>query len=176
VSTPINLTFVVPLLAIGGRFEHDQISRLACDLNVRAVIDLRLEACDDREILARHGIAFLRLPTEDHGAIAQEDLDRGVSFASAHIDRGERVFVHCEHGIGRSATLGLCFLAARGIEPLAALELAKTKRPLVSPSPPQYEAWVRWLVRHRICGPAGAAIPSFDAFEAIAYRHLTGAV
>ncbi len=175
-STPVNLTFVVQLLAIGGRFEHYQISRLASDLNIRAVVDLRLEDCDDREMLARHDIAFLRLPTEDHGAVAQEDLDRGVSFASAHIDRGERVFVHCAHGIGRSATLGLCMLAARGMEPLAALELAKTKRPLISPSPAQYEAWVRWLIRRGICGPTGAAIPSFDAFKAIAYRHLTGAV
>ena len=48
-------------------------------------------------------------------------LDDGVAFVNRHLDRGERVLVHCEHGIGRSATLALCVLVSRGMEPLDAL-------------------------------------------------------
>jgi protein-tyrosine phosphatase len=76
------------------------------------------------------------------------------------------VLIHCQHGIGRSALLALCVLVDCGHEPLAALELAKSRRAKVSPSPAQYEAWATWL-RGREIAP-----PSFDAFAAIAYRHL----
>jgi hypothetical protein len=82
--------------------------------------------------------------------------------------------IHCEHGIGRSATLALCVLVASGHAPLDALELAKTQRPLVSPSPARYEAWVRWLARWRVAHRPAWDLPEFEAFKAIAYRNLRG--
>ena len=100
-------------------------------------------------------------------------LDEGVAFTNRHMNRGERVLVHCEHGIGRSATLALSVLVSRGHAPLEALELAKTRRALVSPSPAQYEAWAAWLVAWKARAAASWNIPDFDAFKAIAYRHLT---
>ncbi len=162
-----NLTFITDHLAVGGSFPAEAAELLAQALGIRAVIDLRDEACDDEAELQRHGVAFLHLPTLDHHAVAQAMLDDGAAFADRHLDRGERVLIHCEHGIGRSATLALCVLARRGLDPLAAIALAKDRRALVSPSPAQYEAWAVWLARHRL-PPA----PPFDAFAAIAYRHL----
>jgi protein-tyrosine phosphatase len=76
--------------------------------------------------------------------------------------------IHCEHGIGRSATVALCVMVDRGWKPLEALARAKTARALVSPSPAQYEAWSTWMRRRR----PEAEVPHFDAFKAIAYRHL----
>jgi protein-tyrosine phosphatase len=162
-----NLTFITDQLAVGGSFPPERAAHLSEELAIRAVIDLRDEACDDAETLMLHGLTFLHLPTTDHHAVAQPMLDEGAAFANRHIDRGERVLIHCEHGIGRSATLALCVLAARGLDPLAAIELAKDRRALVSPSPAQYEAWAQWLGRHTLPPP-----PPFDAFAAIAYRHL----
>jgi protein-tyrosine phosphatase len=98
----------------------------------------------------------------------------GVTFINCHLDRGERVLVHCEHGIGRSATLALCVLVSRGMQPLQALELAKSRRPLVSPSPTQYEGWANWLRTCKTQRRLAWEIPHFDAFKAIAYRHLHG--
>ena len=170
-----NFTFLTPTLAVGGSVPHPMIERIARSFRIRAVIDLRIEACDDRSILARHGLSFLHLPTEDHAAVSQAMLDEGVGFANQHLDRNERVLVHCEHGIGRSATLALCIRVSRGEEPLAALERSKDARPLVSPSPAQYEAWVEWLARWRESHRAAWTIPDFDTFKRIAYRHLTGA-
>jgi protein-tyrosine phosphatase len=102
-------------------------------------------------------------------------LHDGVAFVNARLDREERVLVHCEHGIGRSATLALCVLVSRGLAPLEALELAKTRRSLVSPSPAQYEAWIAWLEGWKAASGAPWELPGFDAFCAIAYRHLQGA-
>jgi protein-tyrosine phosphatase len=101
-------------------------------------------------------------------------LREGVAFASRHVDRGERVLIRCEHGIGRSATLALCVLVAQGCDPLEALSLAKRRRSLVSPSPAQYEAWLLWLERFKRESGGSWELPSFDAFAAIAYSHLRG--
>lgn len=167
-----NLSWITGQLAVGGRFPGERTAHLAEVLGIGAVVDLRSEDRDDEVVLARHGIAFLHLPTDDHHAVAAERLDAGVAFATRHLDRGERVLVHCEHGIGRSATLALCVLVARGLAPLDALALAKERRSLVSPSPAQYGCWVEWLAAHRAARRPGWEIPSFDAFGAIAYRHL----
>jgi protein-tyrosine phosphatase len=101
-------------------------------------------------------------------------LEDGVAFACRHLDRGERVLIHCEHGIGRSATLALCVLVQTGMEPLEALELAKTRRALISPSPAQFGCWTAWLAKVAQERRAGWEPPSFEAFKAIAYRHLAG--
>jgi protein-tyrosine phosphatase len=167
-----NLTWLTPHLAVGGSFPSRRAEHLASILAIRAVVDLRTEARDDEAVLRRHGITFLHLPTDDHRAVSQRMLRDGLAFVSRHLDRGERVLVHCEHGIGRSATLALCVLVAGGMAPLDALELAKNKRPLVSPSPAQFEAWTEWLRAWAGDHEVGWTIPAFDTFKAIAYRHL----
>lgn len=160
-------------LAIGGRYGPPEVVRFAEEDEIAAVVDLRAECRDDSMLLKRHGIAFLHLPTRDTRAVSQRALAIGVRFAGSVMDGGGRVLVHCEHGIGRSATLGLCILVDRGLTPMEALERAKAARPRVSPSPAQYEAWARWLTRRKAEREASWAVPDFDAFARIAYRHLS---
>ena len=161
-EAPLNLDWITPDLAVAGELPQAAWPALAAQ-GVRAVVDLRAEAADDAAALAQAGIAFLHLPTPDHHAVARADLDRGVAFV-----RGAegRAVVHCREGVGRSALLALCVLVEGGLKPLAALELAKDRRWQVSPSPAQHAAWADWL-RAR-----GTAPPSFEAFAAVAYRHL----
>lgn len=169
VPDPLNFDWVAPGLAVGGSFPAQAIQSLARDHAVAAVIDARAENVDDAGLMARHSIAFLHLPTDDTFALADTDLDAGVVFAVRHLDAGQRVLIHCEHGIGRSALLALCVLVARGTAPLDALETMKSARAKVSPSPHQFAGWLRWLARRP--SPAWEA-PTFEAFAAIAYRHL----
>ena len=162
----LNLDWITPQLAVGGGFPASAAEWLARSAGVRAVVDLRSEACDDEAVLRRHGMTLLHLPTDDHCAVSQAMLDEGVAFARAHLGRGECVLVHCQEGVGRSALLALCVLVDQGAAPLDALRTAKDARWQVSPNPAQYEAWASWL-RGR-----GLEPPGFDAFAAIAYRHL----
>jgi protein-tyrosine phosphatase len=161
-----NLSWITPELAVGGSFAIERAEALARDFGVSAVVDLRAEACDDEAVLRRCGVTLLHLPTEDHCAVSKPMLAEGVAFVRARLDTGERVLVHCEHGIGRSALLALCVLVDGGLRPLDALRRAKDARELLSPSSAQYEAWAAWL-RAR-----GLEPPPFDAFAAVAYRHL----
>jgi protein-tyrosine phosphatase len=167
-----NLTWITDRLAVGGSFPAEQAETLAKVHGIHTVVDLRTEACDDEAVLQRHNITFLHLPTDDHCGVSPAMLRDGVDFVNRHIDRGEPVLVHCEHGIGRSATLALCVLVSRGMEPLEALELAKSRRSLVSPSPAQFQAWTGWLRDWARDHPVSWRLPGFDAFKAIAYRHL----
>ena len=168
----MNLSWITPTLAVGGRLTDAELERLRKDQAIAAVVDLRSEALDDVEILRRQDIAFLHLPIEDHAAVPPIVLDTGVAFLSRHVTAGYRALVHCEHGIGRSATLALAVLVEQGFSPLDALKLAKDRRERVSPSPAQYDGWREWL-RHRQLGSGESwVIPSFESFASVAYRHL----
>lgn len=155
-------------LAVGGSFPRGVAERLARDCGIAAVIDVRIEASDHPEELASHGLAFLRLPTEDACAVSQEMLDEGVRFAREAAPR--RLLIHCQHGIGRSALVALCVLVDRGQAPIDALRRAKDAREKISPAPCQFEAWAEWIARR---APQHRP-PSFEAFAEIAYRHLRG--
>ncbi|HET7753769.1 MAG TPA: dual specificity protein phosphatase [Anaeromyxobacteraceae bacterium] len=168
-----NLDWVTPQLAIGGRLPTEAAAHLAQRLRVSHVVDVRVEECDDEHRFRAHGIGFLHLPTLDTRAVSQSMLDDGVAWVNEHLDRGARVLVHCEHGIGRSVLLVLCVLVSRGEPPLSALERAKTARPVVSPSPEQLGAFAEWVRRWSIRPGRRVEVPDLDALGRIAYRHLT---
>jgi protein-tyrosine phosphatase len=163
-----NFHWIQPDLAVGGSFPIEQAPALASEHGIHAVIDVRAEGCDDRDAMQACGLAFLHLPTQDMHGVSQPMLDIGVGFARDVAAARRKLLVHCEHGIGRSATVALCILVDRGFAPLDALKLAKDARALISPSRMQHQAWVDWIARHR----PGAAAPSYHEFGIIAYRHL----
>jgi hypothetical protein len=161
-----DLGWAAPDLAVGAAFPPEAAPRLAGQLGIDRVVDLRAERGDDEQVLNQHGIELLRLPTEDARAISQPMLDEGVAWIRAQRARGHKVLVHCQYGIGRSALLALCALAADGLEPLEALRRLKAAREVVSPSPEQLQAFRAWLIRH------GRPAPRTDALYEIAYAHL----
>ncbi|WP_242346811.1 protein-tyrosine phosphatase family protein [Anaeromyxobacter terrae] len=168
----IDLHFVADGLALGAHFPMRAAARLAEEHGITQVVDVRVEACDDEAVLALHGMRLLHLPTQDTRAISQRMIRDGVAFVTGALDRGERVLIHCQYGIGRSALLALCVLVARGDAPLDALSRAKGARPVVSPSPEQLEAFIAFCEWQRDAGEARWPVPTFDELAAIAYRHL----
>ncbi len=171
-ASRFDISWVLPHLALGGRLHADAAAHLARELGVRRVVDLRIEEKDNETLLRRYGMELLHLPTRDACAISQPMLHRGVRWVDAQLDRGESVYVHCEHGIGRSALLVCCVLVSRGYRPRAALERAKNVRAKVSPSPEQLQAFLQWTADWH-CG-RGEPCPcdTFDELATIAYRHL----
>jgi predicted protein tyrosine phosphatase len=153
-------------LAVGGCFPMERAVELAESHGIAAVVDLRAEACDDEAVLRRAGIDFLHLPTPDLEPAKHEHLERGVAFVRERLAHGDKVLIHCQHGIGRSALLALCVLVDQGWEPLQALSHAKDRRETVSPSRSQYEGWAAWLQSR------GISAPDYHTFGCIAYRHL----
>ncbi|HEY6097963.1 MAG TPA: dual specificity protein phosphatase family protein [Anaeromyxobacter sp.] len=168
----IDLHFVAPGLAVGARFPMEAAAALAAEHGIARVVDVRVEACDDEAVLRTHGIRLLHLPTEDTCAIAQERIRHGVAFVTEGLERGERVLIHCQHGIGRSALLALCVLVGRGDAPVAALRRAKRARRVVSPSPEQLQAFVTFAARLKAERGAPWEVPSVRELGAVAWSHL----
>ncbi|RKI50129.1 protein phosphatase [Corallococcus sp. AB049A] len=168
----LNLDWVTPLLAVGGSYPMDAAAHLAQKLGVRHVVDVRVECQDDEHVLREHGITFLHLPTVDMRAIQLRMIHDGVAWVRERLAKEQKVLIHCEHGIGRSALLALCVLVDQGLEPLEALDLAKTRRPRVSPSPEQLKAFIAYTQDVRDRQSVAWPVPTLEALGTIAYRHL----
>jgi hypothetical protein len=165
---------VTAQLAVGGRFPLEAAGHLSRELGVRHVVDLRVEECDDELVLRRHGIELLHLPTRDACGVSIAMLDDGVAWVSEKLDRGLNVYIHCEHGVGRSALLAVCVLVARGDTALRALARAKGARREISPSPDQLQAFRAWLAARRARTGEDLAIPGVEDLAWLAYSHLRG--
>lgn len=82
------------------------------DLGIRAVVNLCEEFAGHRRTMASLGMEQLHLPTLDYHCPSEAHLREGVAFIQDRIGRGEKVYVHCKAGRGRSAILVLCYLMA----------------------------------------------------------------
>jgi len=172
VALELNLSWVTEDLAVGGRFPIEATEQLARSLSIRAIVDLRREACDDEHILRQHGIRLLHLPTQDCCGIALPQIWEGVRFIDEQLRNGGRVYVHCEHGIGRSPLLTCCFLLERAHSPLAALRLVKSARPCVSPTPDQLQRFLEWTRQWMKGRSVPWRLPDLLELSEIAYSHL----
>ncbi|MEA2641412.1 MAG: hypothetical protein QOF51_2806 [Chloroflexota bacterium] len=151
-SHDLNLSWITPQLAAGGAFQTAEISQLR-RLGITAVVDCREEAGDDADALARSGIELLRLPTPDNHQLTQPALEAGVTWVNERLARGDRVFVHCMHGIGRGPLLGSCVLVSQGLSPQEALTTVKRKRWQAAPNEEQLDALLAFAERYQADEP-----------------------
>lgn len=74
---------------------------------------------------------FLWLPVKDDTAPTQTQLKVGVSFINDLVKAGEKVFVHCAKGHGRSPTLVAAYFVFKGMAVDEAIATIKGQRPEV---------------------------------------------
>lgn len=129
----LDMSWVTSALAVGGRIREEDIARLARS-GVTCVIDTRAEYQDDEAALNREGIQLLYLPTPDTYPLTVEQLMEGSAWALQQIRNGQRVLIHCEHGVGRSVLLTCAVLVRDGISAEAALRQVQAKRWQASPN------------------------------------------
>ena len=129
----LNMSWVTDSLAVGGRVHPHDIIALA-RLGITAVVDTRSEYCDDSNAMAREHIELLYLPTPDTYPLSVEQLQQGATWVEERIQKGGRVLIHCEHGVGRSVLLTCAVLVNEGMNAQSALTLVQEKRWQASPN------------------------------------------
>lgn len=129
----LSMSWVTPQLAVGGRIRPQDIGRLARS-GVTCVVDTRSEHKDDESALAAEGIHLLYLPTPDTQPLSLVDLRRGAEWVNQQIAAGNRVLIHCEHGVGRSVLLTAAALVAGGMSAHDAVHLVQRRRWQAAPN------------------------------------------
>lgn len=129
----LDMSWVTDSLAVGGRVREEDIERLARS-GVTRVVDTRAEYKDDEAALNRVLIQLLYLPTPDTHPLTIEQLTEGADWVLQQIRAGEKVLIHCEHGVGRSVLLTAAVLVRDSYSTEDALRLVQTKRWQASPN------------------------------------------
>lgn len=169
---PLDMSWVATHLAVGGRFPLEAVDTLA-RASIRHVVDLRDEGADDDALLRNHGIELLWLPTPGVQPVSLPMIQRGVAWIRPLLLSDEKVFIHCENGIGRGPLLTCCVLVSLGYPPLEALKHVKDARPQASPSREQLAALIDWAKGWREENGLDWPEPTVDDLSRIAYRHLS---
>jgi len=112
----LNLDRVEDWLFVGGAVRSADYGRLRA-LGITAVVDLREERQDDANALRALGIDYLNLPAPDHYAPEQSQLLEGVAWMRARLAEGGKLYIHCQHGVGRAPLQALCLMVAMGQTP-----------------------------------------------------------
>jgi protein-tyrosine phosphatase len=145
-------TWVTPHLLLGGFLAPGDVRELS-DLGIRAVVNVTLELYEPTGALRDAGIAYLEVPCWDMSTPAVEDAREAVGFIAERIERGERVYVHCASGVGRSVAITLCYLSTRGGRELdAAHAELRRLRPRISLRPGQRRFVEAYVEDHRARG------------------------
>jgi protein-tyrosine phosphatase len=100
---------------------------------------------------ARAGLAFVRFPIPDRGLPESEaSVSRLVSDVIARLRTNLSVGIHCRIGVGRSAMIATCVLAALGLPLELAWSAVGKARGLSVPDTQSQRAWVgTWLVGYK---------------------------
>lgn len=107
--TKMDDTLLVGVAPVGWRVTPQSLHHMG----VRGVINLCDEFRGPQRKYANLGVEELWLPTIDHFEPSVEDLCTAIQFIERYKARGERVYVHCKAGHGRSAAVVFCWLATQ---------------------------------------------------------------
>ena len=146
---PPDLDFVTDVLAVGGALRSDEQMRALPGLGIGSVVDLRSESKDNATELERLGIHFLHLPTPDWHPLTPEDMETGAAWVLDEMAKGNKVLVHCQHGIGRSVILVAAVLVKMGYTWQEAMRFIRAKRAGAGPHADQIEALVEFANNHK---------------------------
>jgi protein-tyrosine phosphatase len=133
----------------GGDWLLDEISSLRRS-GVEVLVSLltaeevsELDLAREAEYCAAEGIQFISFPFADRGVPpSAADAVRLVRKLEDLVADGKAVAIHCRQGVGRSAVVAACVLAAQGAQPKVAFELIAKARGCPVPDTPEQRAWV----------------------------------
>jgi hypothetical protein len=98
---------------------------------------------DEARACERVGLRFVRFPVPDRGVpAAGAAVSALVSELVAGLRAGRGVGIHCRIGVGRSACVAVCVLAALGVPPETAWVSVERSRGLAVPDTPGQRDWV----------------------------------
>ena len=122
---------ITPQLWLGGAPHYPRDYQFLLDNGITAVLNIRAEREDNRQLYRQHDIRFMQLKVLDVTVPSEEMITEGVEFLRQQVADGRSVLVHCAKGRGRSATILAAYLMKHeGMSFDKANETMKQIRPL----------------------------------------------
>ncbi len=135
-------------IVVGGALFPGDAEELKA-LGVKAVLSMCAEYRDDPS----DGLVMHRIPCHDDFAVEPACLGEAVRWIDERVAKGEKVYVHCAAGRGRSVSVVAAWLVARrGVSTDTALAQMRAIRRVARPAPWQVAAVRRYeesLVKER---------------------------
>jgi protein-tyrosine phosphatase len=98
---------------------------------------------EEETACSRAGLRFLRFPIADRGVPASEtEVSAFVSLLMSEMRAARGVGIHCRIGVGRSASMAVCVLAALGMSLEVAWASVQRARGLSVPDTSAQREWV----------------------------------
>ena len=101
--------WIDPHVAVGVLPTRRDLGKLS-EAGVTAIVNLCLEYAGDESRLAALGITQFHLPTLDFHRPTADDIAGAVDFVNQHIAAGQKVYIHCKAGRGRSVAIAMGYL------------------------------------------------------------------
>lgn len=140
----------------GGDWLEDEIKELrqagvdvlVCLLTHEEMSELDIEA--EPGCCSAVGVEFISFPINDRCVpTSEQETVALVRRLAGQVLDGRAVAIHCRQGVGRSALLAACVLAALGEKPEVAFERVGRARGCAVPDTPEQKEWVvRFAGRH----------------------------
>jgi len=127
----IEISWVTEQLCVGKAPQDDDFLYLK-RAGIKGIVDVRSEYCDNKELIERLGMEFLHLEIDDAYIPKKDDLDKLFEFVIPLLDKKEKIFVHCQNGVGRSPLICVAIMVKLGKEIPDAVRLVEEKHPWTS--------------------------------------------
>ena len=117
---------------LGGAVMFDDLTRLRRQ-GVGAVVNLCAERPDNPRRLRAAQMDYLWLPVTDAQPPTVEQVLQGLAWIEQRMHAGQKVYIHCAAGMGRSVTLLACwYLYTGSMSVQQVLAFVKRRRPQTS--------------------------------------------
>lgn len=123
-------------IAVSGAISPLDISGLKRG-GIDAIVDLRSECCDFKEVIENIGLKFLHIKVDDRYNPTFGQLEEIFNFAEPLLSEGKKILIHCQNGCGRAPLAAVAILAKKGMSIQEAVGLMESKHPITSFSEPQ---------------------------------------
>eukprot|EP01147_Barroeca_monosierra_P003066 gene3066-5843_t len=131
-SRPFNYNRISNHIIVGRMPRSlEDLQQLVKDEHIRAIVDLSesWEQFVSPSSIANMGLKRINLPTPDYHAPTVDDLITAVHFIEHSVRQGDTVYIHCNGGKGRAATVATTWLMySENISPQKALVLLQSRR------------------------------------------------
>jgi len=124
----IEISWITEQIGISRVFPNSELPYLK-DEGVKAVIDVRSEYSDNKELLEKHEMKFLHVEVDDTYTPNFEQLERIFNFVEPLLNDKKQILIHCHNAYGRAPLVVVAILAKRGMGIPEAVSLVEDKHP-----------------------------------------------